>query len=155
MGSGKGWAVLLMVVLACGPELAEDDGADPGSTGTDAAPEECGDAPYDAACEAAFAQRCEIRSGEDACLATPSLGGGVSLQCAWLQPQRVTDLENCTLSPAEPRCVGIAYPGDIGCSSFLDLDGDVLLVVPEVCFPIGWGECSDNDAPPECSCLEF
>ncbi len=147
--------VCVAVAIGCGPVAGEETTDSATSGEPDPPPSECDEAPYDAACEAAFARRCEMRTDEEMCLETPSLPGGLSLQCAWIEPQTVVDLQTCALSPAAPRCVGVAFPGDIGCSTFLEDDGEVLVIIPDACFPIGWGECSDDDAPAQCSCVEF
>lgn len=149
-----GSTLALSFALACDPSVddaaGDTDDAPPG----DALPESCDEPPYDADCEEAFALRCEAQPDASSCGAVDALPGGVSLQCAWVEPERIVDPLTCERQPAEPRCVGVAYPGDIGCSPFLEVDGDVLVAVPEACFPIGWGECTDADAPQACACVD-
>ena len=149
------WSLALCVLLACGPSVADSDGTDTDTDPTpgDELPASCDAPPYDDACQEAFAERCEAQPDQPACDAVASLPGGVALQCTWVEPERIVDAETCETEPAEPRCVGVAYPGDIGCSPYLEEEGDVLVAVPDACFPIGWGECWDADAPDACDCV--
>lgn len=144
-------ACMFAFALACGPSVTEDGDSSGGDD--DGVSTLCAEPPYDDACLAAFAQRCEKQPDPASCVAVEALPGGVALQCSWVEPERIVDPQTCEMELAEPRCVGVAYPGDIGCSPFLEDDGGVLVTVPDACFPIGWGECDDADAPEACDCI--
>lgn len=49
-------------------------------------------------------------------------------------------------SPAS-RGLGLADPGDIGCSPYLEDEYGVLVFVPGACFPIGWGSVGTRTRP--------
>jgi hypothetical protein len=149
MVRGRSW--VLLVLVACGPRVeAEDDAS--ASEGTEI-PESCDAEPYDEVCQQDYGELCETRTDEEACIDTESLPGGVGLSCAWIEPSvAVIERDACTLEPEVGRCVGLAYPGDIGCTLWIEEAGRTLVIVPEQCFLIGWNRC-DLEESPACACF--
>lgn len=147
------WPLAFSLLLSCGPSVADSGDDTDGDPPDDTLPASCDAPPYDATCEQAFAERCEAQPDAASCDAVEGLPGGLALQCAWVEPERIIDAQTCETEPAQPRCVGVAYPGDIGCSPYLEDEDGVLVFVPDACFPIGWGECWDADAPDACACV--
>jgi hypothetical protein len=158
----------LVVALGCGPTIDPSDG-DGGASGTSSGAEPdsatgaagqvdslCGGGePFSDACLDAYQTLCESRTDASSCEDTAPVPGGLSLMCRWAIPTRYTlSGRECLVQPAAGTCVGIAYPGDIGCTQYaLAPDGTgVLELPPETeCFALGWETTCDW---PECSCIE-
>jgi hypothetical protein len=90
------------------------------------------------------------------CAGTPSLAGGLSLDCRWVTPVRIVlEAGECVASDAPARCVGMATPGDVACSPHYDPQavGSEALLLAGDCYPMGWQECGTAHAPPECACV--
>jgi hypothetical protein len=138
------FALVVASAGSCGPTMGE-------------LPPECPDEePYPLECQSAYRELCESRTTMQDCAGTPTLDGGLSLSCRWIIPMLVVlEAGECLTSDAPPRCIGMATPGDVGCSPHYDRqdDASAVLLLASDCYPMGWQECGTAHAPPECGCV--
>ena len=121
--------------------VAESEDAVPQSCAGDGTPE----------CEMDFMELCASRTFHEECTDTARVER-LGLECSWVVPHVVVDVDACVLEPAAGRCVALDYPGDTDCTMWHEDGDETLVAYLGRCYPIGWNDC-DEQSSPACACL--